>query len=107
MKYGYVRVSTEAQNIARQMEEMYKLGLTDEFIYVDKQSCKDFERENYKLLKEILKKDDLLTIKSIDRLGRNYHMIIDEWTKITKTIGADILVIDMPLLDTRTKGENY
>ena len=62
-------MSTEAQNIARQMEEMYKLGLTDEFIYVDKQSGKDFERENYKLLEEILKKDDLLIIKSIDRLG--------------------------------------
>ena len=96
MKYGYVRWSTEAQNIARQMEEMYKLGLTDEFIYVDKQSCKDFERENYKLLKEILKKDDLLTIKSIDRLGRNYDMIIE----------ADIFIIDFPLLDTREDGMN-
>lgn len=106
MKYGYVRWSTEAQNIARQMEEMYKLGLTDEFIYVDKQSCKDFERENYKLLKEILKKDDLLIIKSIDRLGRNYHMILEEWARITKTIGADIKVLDMPLLDTRIEGKN-
>ena len=106
MKYGYVRVSTEAQNIARQMEEMYKLGLTDEFIYVDKQSCKDFERENYKLLKEILKKDDLLTIKSIDRLGRNYDMIINEWSEITKVIEADIFIIDFPLLDTREDGMN-
>ena len=104
MKYGYVRVSTEAQNIARQMEEMYKLGLTDEFIYVDKQSCKDFERENYKLLKEILKKDDLLTIKSIDRLGRNYDMIINEWSEITKVIEADIFIIDFPLLP-KTKGK--
>ena len=99
-------MSTEAQNIARQMEEMYKLGLTDEFIYVDKQSGKDFERENYKLLKEILKKDDLLIIKSIDRLGRNYHMILEEWSRITKTIGADIKVLDMPLLDTRIEGKN-
>ena len=106
MKYGYVRVSTEAQNIARQMEEMYKLGLTDEFIYVDKQSCKDFERENYKLLKEILKKDDLLIIKSIDRLGRNYDMIINEWSEITKVIEVDIFVIDFPLLDTREDGMN-
>ena len=106
MKYGYVRVSTEAQNIARQMEEMYKLGLTDEFIYVDKQSGKDFERENYKLLKEILKKDDLLTIKSIDRLGRNYDMIINEWSEITKVIEADIFIIDFPLLDTREDGMN-
>lgn len=95
-----------AQNIARQMEEMYKLGLTDEFIYVDKQSCKDFERENYKLLKEILKKDDLLTIKSIDRLGRNYDMIINEWSEITKVIEVDIFVIDFPLLDTREDGMN-
>lgn len=106
MKYGYVRVSTEAQNIARQMEEMYKLGLTDEFIYVDKQSGKDFERENYKVLKGILKKDDLLIIKSIDRLGRNYDMIINEWSEITKVIEADILVIDFPLLDTRVDGMN-
>lgn len=84
-------MSTEAQNIARQMEEMYKLGLTDEFIYVDKQSCKDFERENYKLLKEILKKDDLLIIKSIDRLGRNHDMIINEWSEITKVQVAKLL----------------
>lgn len=91
MKYGYVRVSTKAQNIARQMEEMYKLGLTDEFIYVDKQSGKDFERENYKLLKETLKKDDLLIIKSIDRLGRNYDMIINEWSEITNVQAAKLL----------------
>lgn len=70
-------MSTEAQNIARQMEEMYKLGLTDEFIYVDRQSGKDFERENCKLLKGILKKGNLLIIKSIDCLGRNYDMIIN------------------------------
>lgn len=106
MKYGYVRWSTEAQNIARQMEEIHKLDLTDEFIYVDKQSGKDFERENYKLLKEILKKDDLLIIKSIDRLGRNYDMIINEWSEITKVIEADIYVIDFPLLDTRVEGMN-
>ena len=77
-----------------------------EFIYVDKQSCKDFERENYKLLKEILKKDDLLIIKSIDRLGRNYDMIINEWSEITKVIEVDIFVIDFPLLDTREDGMN-
>lgn len=88
------------------MEEMYKLGLTDEFIYVDKQRGKDFERENYKLLKGILKKDDLLIIKSIDRLGRNYDMIINEWSEITKVIEADIFVIDFSLLDTREDGMN-
>ena len=71
MKYGYVRVSTTTQNIDRQMEEMHKFGLTDEFIYIDKQSGKDFDRPNYQIMKNKLKKDDLLIIKSIDRLGRN------------------------------------
>ncbi|OLA06780.1 MAG: hypothetical protein BHW12_07180 [Coprobacillus sp. 28_7] len=84
MKYGYVRVSTQTQNIARQMEEMKKLGLSDDVIFVDKQSGKDFERTNYQCLKSKLKKDDLLIIKSIDRLGRNYDMIINEWSEITK-----------------------
>ena len=106
MKYGYVRVSTLTQNISRQMEEMYKFNLTDNEIFVDKQSGKDFERENYKILKSKLKKDDLLIIKSIDRLGRNYDMIINEWQEITKVIGADIFVIDFPLLDTREDGKN-
>ena len=106
MKYGYVRVSTLTQNISRQMEEMYKFNLTDKEIFVDKQSGKDFERENYKILKSKLKKDDLLIIKSIDRLGRNYDMIIKEWQDITKVIGADIFVIDFPLLDTREDGKN-
>ena len=106
MKYGYVRVSTQTQNIARQMEEMYKLGLTDDVIFIDRQSGKDFNRENYQLLKSKLKKDDLLIIKSIDRLGRNYDMIINEWQDITKIIDADIFVIDFPLLDTRVEGKN-
>lgn len=106
MKYGYVRVSSQTQNVARQMEEMYKLGLTNDFIFVDKQSGKDFNRENYQLLKSKLKKDDLVIIKSIDRLGRNYDMIINEWQDITKVIDADIFVIDFPLLDTRVEGKN-
>ena len=106
MKYGYVRVSTQTQNVARQMEEMYKLGLSDDVIFVDKQSGKDFNRENYQLLKNKLKKDDLLIIKSIDRLGRNYDMIINGWQYITKVIDADIFVIDFPLLDTRVEGKN-
>lgn len=101
MKYGYVRVSTETQNTARQMEEMYKLGLTNDTIYVDKKSGKDFERINYQILKNKLQRNDLLIIKSIDRLGRNYDMIINEWSYITKTLEADIYVIDFPLLDTR------
>lgn len=106
MTYAYIRVSTKQQKIDRQYEEIKQYNISDKFIFIDKESGKDFDRTNYQKLIKKLKKDDLLIIKSIDRLGRNYHMIIDEWTKITKTIGADILVIDMPLLDTRTKGEN-
>ena len=96
-KYGYVRVSTVTQNIDRQMNEMYKLGLSTDSIYIDKQSGKDFNRTNYVKLKRKLKKGDLLIIKSIDRLGRNYEMILDEWKEITKVKEADIYVIDFPL----------
>lgn len=106
MKYGYVRVSTITQNIDRQMDEMYKLGLNDSQIFIDKQSGKDFERKNYQKLKSMLKKNDLLIIKSIDRLGRNYDMIIEEWKEIVNKLECDIYVIDMPLLDTRTEGRN-
>ena len=106
MIYGYVRVSSTTQNVARQMEEMYKMGIKKKFIYVDFQSGKDFNRNNYKKLKAKLKKNDLLVIKSIDRLGRNYDMIISEWQDITKTIEADIFVIDFPLLDTRIEDRN-
>lgn len=102
MIYGYARVSTKDQNLDRQIEELKKC--TDK-IYSDKQSGKDFERTNYKKLIHVLKKDDLLVIKSIDRLGRNYDMIIEEWQRITKKIGADIKVLDMPLLDTTQKHE--
>ena len=91
MNYGYVRVSTQTQNVARQMEEMKNQGLLDDNIFIDKQSGKDFERENYQVLKSKLKKDDLLIIKSIDRLGRNYNMIIQEWQEITKKIESDKL----------------
>lgn len=80
--------------------------MEDKFIYIDKESGKDFDRTNYKKLIKKLKKDDLLIVKSIDRLGRNYHMILEEWAYITKTIGADIKVLDMPLLDTRIEGKN-
>ncbi len=106
MKYGYVRVSTVTQNIDRQMDEMYKHGLSDNEIFIDKQSGKDFDREKYQELRNILKKTDLLIIKSIDRLGRDYNMIIEEWHYITKIVEADILVIDMPLLDTRNDASN-
>ena len=85
---------------------MYKQILTDDVIFIDRQSGKDFNRENYQLLKGKLKKDDLLIIKSIDRLGRYYDMIIKEWQDITKIIDADIFVIDFPLLDTRVEDKN-
>lgn len=106
MIYAYIRVSTKQQNIDRQYVEIKEFGVEDKFIYVDKESGKDFDRTNYKKLIKKLKKDDLLIVKSIDRLGRNYHMILEEWAHITKTIGADIKVLDMPLLDTRIEGKN-
>ena len=106
MIYAYIRVSTKQQKIDRQYEEIKNLDIDDKHIYIDKESGKDFDRTNYQKLIKKLKKDDLLIVKSIDRLGRNYHMILDEWSKITKTIGADIKVLDMPLLDTRIEGKN-
>lgn len=104
--YAYIRVSTKQQKINRQYEEIKALDIDDKNIYIDKESGKDFDRTNYKKLIKKLKNDDLLIIKSIDRLGRNYHMILDEWARITKNIGADIKVLDMPLLDTRIKNGN-
>ena len=106
MKYGYVRVSTKEQNIDRQLVEMYAQGLNDKTIFIDKQSGKDFERTEYQKLKKKLKSGDLLIIKSIDRLGRNYDMIIDEWRTLVNDMNVDIQVLDMPLLDTRTEGKN-
>lgn len=106
MIYAYIRVSTKQQKIERQYEEIKELNIDDKYIYIDKESGKDFDRTNYQKLIKKLKKDDLLIIKSIDRLGRNYHMILDEWSRITKVIGADIKVLDMPLLDTRIEGKN-
>ena len=106
MLYAYIRVSTKQQKIDRQYEVIKALGIEDKNIYIDKESGKDFERDNYKKLIKKLKKDDLVVIKSIDRLGRNYQMIIEEWANITKHIGADIKVLDMPLLDTSTENSN-
>lgn len=106
MKYGYVRVSTKEQNIDRQLVEMYAQGLNDKTIFIDKQSGKDFERDEYQKLKKKLKSGDLLIIKSIDRLRRNYDMIIDEWRTLVNDMDVDIQVLDMPLLDTRTEGKN-
>ena len=106
MIYAYIRVSTRHQNIDRQYEEIKTLDIDDRHIYIDKESGKDFDRTKYQKLIKKLKKDDLLIVKSIDRLGRNYHMILEEWARITKEIEADIKVLDMPLLDTRIEGKN-
>ncbi len=106
MIYAYIRVSTKQQRIDRQYEEIKEMNIDDKYIYIDKESGKDFIRTNYQKLLKKLKKDDLLIVKSIDRLGRNYQMILEEWSRITKTIGADIKVLDMPLLDTRIEGKN-
>lgn len=99
--YGYVRVSTKDQNEDRQVIALHEYGVPDENIYIDKQSGKDFNRPRYKRLLRKLKRDDLLYIKSIDRLGRNYAEILEQWRVLTKQKGVDICVIDMPLLDTR------
>lgn len=99
--YGYVRVSTREQNEDRQMIALHEQGVEDKNIYMDKQSGKDFDRPQYKKLLRKLKRDDLLYIKSIDRLGRNYEEIQNQWRVLTKDKGVDICVIDMPLLDTR------
>lgn len=98
MKIGYVRVSTVDQNEARQIEAMKTDGV--EKIYMDKKSGKDFNRPEYQNMISEMHKGDILIIHSIDRLGRNYDEITEEWRKITKEIGADIIVQDMPLLDT-------
>jgi len=99
--YGYVRVSTREQNEDRQLIALQTLSIPEKNIYMDKQSGKDFNRPQYKKLVRKLKKDDLLYIKSIDRLGRNYGDILEQWRVLTKEKGVDIVVLDMPLLDTR------
>ena len=99
--YGYVRVSSTDQNEDRQMLEMQRLKIKKKNIYIDKQSGKDFNRPSYQRLLGKLKKGDLLYVKSIDRLGRNYKEIQDQWRALTKEMEVDVVVIDMPLLDTR------
>lgn len=99
--YGYVRVSTKEQNEARQVTAMRKYGVKSANIVVEKESGKDFNRPKYRKLVHDLKEGDTLVVKSIDRLGRNYEDIIQQWRLITKEKNADIVVLDMPLLDTR------
>ena len=101
MEYGYIRVSTREQNEQRQLIAMREFGISENRIYMDKQSGKDFARKNYRKLVRRLKRDDTLVVKSIDRLGRNYEEILEQWRMITKEKQAAIVVLDMPLLDTR------
>ena len=101
MEYGYIRVSTREQNEQRQLIAMQEFGISENRIYMDKQSGKDFARKNYKKMVRRLKRDDTLVVKSIDRLGRNYDEILEQWRMITKEKQAAIVVLDMPLLDTR------
>lgn len=99
--YGYARISSKDQNEYRQRIALLEMGVPEANIYIDKQSGKDFERPAYKRMMRKLKSDDLLYVKSIDRLGRNYEEIQNQWRFLTKEKGVDIYVIDMPLLDTR------
>ena len=99
--YGYIRVSTVDQNEDRQRIAMHGLPIPEKNLFVERQSGKDFERPQYKKLIRRLKPEDLLYIKSIDRLGRNYGEILDQWRMLTKEKGIDVVVLDMPLLDTR------
>lgn len=98
--FGYVRVSSKDQNIDRQVKDMRDLGIPERDIFIDKVSGKNFNRQQYQALKQCLREGDLLYIKSLDRFGRNYKEIMQEWNNITKEIKADIKVIDMNLLDT-------
>ena len=99
--YGYIRVSTREQNEDRQILALKELSIPEKNLFIDKQSGKDFERPQYRKMIRKLKKDNLLYIKSIDRLGRNYSEILEQWRILTKEKGIDIVVLDMPLLDTR------
>ena len=101
MEYGYARISTKEQNERRQLVALRDFGIKNDKIYMDKQSGKDFERIQYRRLLRTLKSGDTLVVKSIDRLGRNYEEILEQWRIIAKEKQAAIVVLDMPLLDTR------
>ena len=106
MNYGYARVSSKEQNEQRQMIALTAFGIAKKNIYMDKQSGKDFDRPRYKRLVKKLRPGDLLVIQSIDQLGRNYGEILEQWRVITKEKRVDIVVLDMPLLDTRAQGQD-
>ena len=99
-RYGYVRVSSKDQNLNRQLDAFSELGLESKYIYIDKMSGKDFKRPNYKKMVSKLRAGDIVVVMSIDRLGRNYDEILEQWRMLTKEKRVDIEVIDMPLLNT-------
>lgn len=99
-RFGYIRVSSQDQNEGRQLQSLQEVGISPRDIFIDKQSGKNFNREQYQLLKRMIRKEDILYIHSLDRFGRNKEEILQEWNAITKEIEADIVVLNMPLLDT-------
>lgn len=101
ISFGYIRVSTKDQNEARQIEKMKEIGIDERHIFIDKESGKDFNREQYQAMVTMLRDGDVVYVPSIDRLGRNYNEILTQWSLITKEKQSDIVVLDMPLLDTR------
>lgn len=104
--YMYIRVSSRDQNIARQLEDLKDLNIPQENVYIDKQSGKDFNRPEYQKLMQVIKEGDIIYFHSIDRMGRNYDDIIAQWQHITKEVKADIIVLDMPLLNTTVKNND-
>lgn len=103
--YGYARVSTREQNLDRQIDALRAFGVRDEFMWLDKASGRDFDRPAWRALSARLSEGDVLVVKSIDRLGRSYEEVIAQWRRMTKELGVDVVVLDMPLLDTRDTGK--
>lgn len=104
--FGYARVSSKDQNEARQISALSEFGVSERELYIDKQSGKDFNREQYQLMLRNIREGDLVVFLSLDRMGRNYTEIREQWSYITNVLGADIKVLDMELLDTRTNSNN-
>lgn len=105
IEFGYGRVSSDDQNEARQVEKFHELGIDERYIFIDKKSGKDFDREQYKAMKAMLREGDLVYVPSLDRLGRNYKEMGEEWESLTKEKKVDVVVLDMPILDTRTQND--
>ncbi|WP_019156897.1 recombinase family protein [Robertmurraya massiliosenegalensis] len=101
-KFGYIRVSSKDQNESRQIDSLLNIGIDERDIFIDKLSGKNFERPQYQLMKRMVRQGDILYIHSLDRFGRNKDEVLNEWKELTKDMGVDIVVLDMPLLDTTT-----